>query len=60
MTFELVRFGWPNVVAIIALAAMPFIALGLPAGPPKMHDQVASVVDGAQRPIVISNMGAQQ
>jgi hypothetical protein len=26
MTFELVRWGWPNTVAIIALAMMPIVA----------------------------------
>lgn len=31
MTFEMVRFGWPNSVAILALAVMPFVALALPA-----------------------------
>ena len=31
MTFEMVRFGWPNAVAILALAVMPFVALTLPA-----------------------------
>ena len=27
MTFDLVRFNWPNTAAILALAAMPAIAL---------------------------------
>jgi hypothetical protein len=27
MTFELVRLGWPNTAAILALAAMPAIAI---------------------------------
>ena len=27
MTFELVRIGWPNTVAILALAIMPIMAL---------------------------------
>ena len=31
MTFEMVRFGCPNSVAILALAVMPFAALALPA-----------------------------
>lgn len=27
MTFELVRWGWPNAVAILALAVVPIVAL---------------------------------
>ena len=27
MTFDLVRIGWPNTVAILALATMPIVAL---------------------------------
>jgi hypothetical protein len=27
MTFDLVRIGWPNTVAILALAIMPLMAL---------------------------------
>lgn len=27
MTFEMVRFGWPNTAAILALAVMPIVAL---------------------------------
>ena len=27
MTFELVRWGWSNTAAIVALAAMPIVAL---------------------------------
>ena len=27
MTFDLVRIGWPNTAAILALAAMPIVAL---------------------------------
>lgn len=27
MTFELVRYGWPNTAAILALVAMPIVAL---------------------------------
>jgi hypothetical protein len=31
MMFDLVRWGWPNTAAILALAALPFIALAMPA-----------------------------
>jgi hypothetical protein len=27
MTFDLIRFGWPNTAAILALAVMPVVAL---------------------------------
>lgn len=27
MTFEMVRFGWPNAVAVAALAILPLVAL---------------------------------
>jgi hypothetical protein len=32
MTFDLVRIGWPNTVAILALAIMPIVALTATAG----------------------------
>jgi hypothetical protein len=31
MTFELVRIGWPNTAAIVALAVMPIVSLAMPA-----------------------------
>ena len=31
MTFDLVRLGWPNTAALLALALMPAVALTLPA-----------------------------
>jgi hypothetical protein len=31
MTFELVRIGWPNIAAIVALAVMPIVSLAMPA-----------------------------
>ena len=33
MTFELVRMGWPNTAAIVALAMMPIVALTTTTGP---------------------------
>ena len=33
MTFDLVRMGWPNTAAILALAVMPIVALASPTGP---------------------------
>ena len=35
MTFDLVRAGWPNAVAILALALMPVVSLAIPQGPPQ-------------------------
>lgn len=29
MTFELIRTGWPNTAAILALAIMPIVALAI-------------------------------
>ena len=31
MTFDMVRCGWPNTIAVLALALMPLIAVTLPA-----------------------------
>jgi hypothetical protein len=28
MTFDLIRLGWPNIAAILALAVMPVVMLG--------------------------------
>ena len=33
MTFHLVRIGWPNTVAVLALAVMPIVSLTDPAQP---------------------------
>ena len=36
MTFDLVRIGWPNTAAILALAIMPIVALATwPIGAPR-------------------------
>ena len=32
MTFEMVRLGWPNTAALLALAIMPIVALTTVAG----------------------------
>ena len=31
MTFDIIRSGWPNIVAIAALAMMPLVSLSMPA-----------------------------
>jgi hypothetical protein len=33
MTFELVRIGWPNTAAVLALAVMPIVSLATSADP---------------------------
>lgn len=33
MTFDLIRAGWPNTAAILALALMPIVALATGGGP---------------------------
>ncbi len=52
MTFELVRCGWPNAVAVLALAAMPIVALGLPAENRATASQIEHVDDSVQRPTI--------
>ena len=39
MTFDMVRCGWPNAIAVLALAIMPLIALALPAYRAKAHNR---------------------
>lgn len=41
MTFDLVRSGWPNIVAIVALAAMPLVTLSMPANLPAVQSAVS-------------------
>jgi hypothetical protein len=43
MSFDLVRWGWPNAAAVLALAAIPFIAVLLPAERPSTASQVESI-----------------
>jgi hypothetical protein len=43
MNFELVRWGWPNAAAVLALAAIPFISVLLPAERPSTAHQVESI-----------------
>jgi hypothetical protein len=43
MSFELVRFGWPNTAAVLALAVLPMVSLmALP-----QTDAVARTADAA-------------
>ena len=46
MTFELVKAGWPNTVAVVALAAMPMLALLQPTQPAPQ----VSIVETADPP----------
>ncbi len=41
MTFDLVRSGWPNIVAIVALAAMPLVTLSMPANSPAVQSALS-------------------
>ena len=41
MTFDIIRSGWPNIVAIVALAMMPLVSLSMPAHLPPAQ----SIVD---------------
>jgi hypothetical protein len=50
MTFDLVRWGWPNTAAILALAALPFLALAMPTGPAPN----AAVANPADEPAIIA------
>jgi hypothetical protein len=59
MTFELVRLGWPNAAAVLALAAVPFMPLMLPAGKPPISSQVESVQTGDQQPIGVAGIIAE-
>ena len=34
MTFDIIRSGWPNIVAIVALAMMPLVSLSMTANVP--------------------------
>ena len=52
MTFDLVRLGWPNTVAILALAAMPAVSLAIPTGQPALTMQVESIDIQTPRPVV--------
>jgi hypothetical protein len=40
MTFDIIRSGWPNIVAIVALAMMPLISLSMPANLPQAQSIV--------------------
>lgn len=54
MTFGLVRMGWPNAVAILALAAVPFLSLLLPAAKPPAASQVEIVEPGEQQTAAVT------
>jgi hypothetical protein len=55
MTFDLVRYGWPNTIAVLALAVLPLIALALPAeraAAPTQIEQVEHTAPGAENIVV--------
>jgi hypothetical protein len=50
MTFNLMRIGWPNTAAILALAALPFVAVATLAGQPPAVTAVAPIEVAANGP----------
>jgi hypothetical protein len=48
MSFDLTRLGWPNTVAVLALALVPFLALTVPAVQPPLVLQVEQAEPVAQ------------
>ena len=54
MTFELVKAGWPNTVAIVALAAMPVLALLQPSQPAPQHS-IVEMADAQSATLVIAS-----
>ncbi len=56
MTFELVRFNWPNTAAILALVAMPAIALATvgPARTPAVEAFAIEDATNCQAPVGIT------
>jgi len=45
MTFEMVRIGWPNLAAVLALAVLPMVALAT--GRPAQIDAAAFETENA-------------
>ena len=52
MTLALTKWGWPNLAAIMALAALPFLAVLLPAANPAPLR--ATAVDTAAPHVVVA------
>lgn len=60
MTFDMVRYGWPNTIAVLALAVMPLIALALPAekvAAPSQIEQVENTAPGTEN--IVLSMAAE-
>ena len=51
MTFELVRFNWPNTAAILALAVMPAVSLATLAQPRPAAAETRTNADAANCPL---------
>ena len=43
MSFDLVRWGFPNVMVVLTLAALPLVSLGLPSEQRALPSQFESV-----------------
>jgi hypothetical protein len=54
-SFDLVRAGWPNVMAVVALAAMPLMALAMPPAPAP----AAAVVQDIETPVAVAAIPAE-
>jgi hypothetical protein len=54
-SFDLVRAGWPNVMAVVALAAMPLMALAMPPEPAP----AAAVVQDVEAPVAVAAIPAE-
>jgi hypothetical protein len=59
MTFELVRWGWPNAAAVVALAALPFMAVLLPAPKTAPSSQVEVIQADEPHPIGVASIAAE-
>jgi len=56
MTFDLVRWGWPNAAAVLALAAVPFMSVLLPAAAPPVPIQVELIQTDELPPIDVAGI----
>ena len=59
MTFELVKAGWPNTAAILALAAMPMLALlqSTQSAPPQ--PSIVEPADIPSSPLVVASQDTE-
>jgi hypothetical protein len=53
-SFDLVRAGWPNLVTLLALAALPLVALATPPAPAP-----AAVAMEIAAPLAVAELAAE-